>query len=158
MPTVLSETGSAEHSFLALRARPQALKRELQSAALARPDSLEAREILFNIISLIWENEELPAGFDTANFVMLFKNKGSHNDPSKYRCIGLLNHAYKGYSLVTVNKDLPNPCLCSGVISCLSFMIFLIHSIITNVFRLNFWVCFSMKLKSENHDRNRIHM
>ena len=26
---------------------------------------------------------------------MLFKNKGSSNDPSKYRCIGLLSHAYK---------------------------------------------------------------
>ena len=26
---------------------------------------------------------------------MLFKNKGTRNDPSKYRCIGLLNHCYK---------------------------------------------------------------
>ena len=26
---------------------------------------------------------------------MLFKQKGSADDPSKYRCIGLLNHAYK---------------------------------------------------------------
>ena len=26
---------------------------------------------------------------------MLFKNKGSNNDPQKYRCIGLLSHAYK---------------------------------------------------------------
>ena len=26
---------------------------------------------------------------------MLYKNKGSPNDPSKYRCIALLNHAYK---------------------------------------------------------------
>ena len=26
---------------------------------------------------------------------MLYKHKGSKNDPSKYRCIGLLNHCYK---------------------------------------------------------------
>ena len=26
---------------------------------------------------------------------MLYKNKGSSNDPSKYRCIGLLSHAFK---------------------------------------------------------------
>ena len=39
--------------------------------------------------------EKVPIKFACATFVMLYKNKGSKNDPSKYRCIGLLNHCYK---------------------------------------------------------------
>ena len=35
---------------------------------------------------------------------MLFKNKGSVNDPTKYRCIGLLPHAYKILSLVLLER------------------------------------------------------
>ena len=31
-------------------------------------------------------------------FVMIFKNKDSNNDPSKYRCIGILSHSYKTLS------------------------------------------------------------
>ena len=37
----------------------------------------------------------MPEEFAKATFVMLYKNKGSSNDPAKYRCIGLLSHAYK---------------------------------------------------------------
>lgn len=29
---------------------------------------------------------------------MIYKQKGSPNDPTKYRCIGLLGHAYKALS------------------------------------------------------------
>mgnify|MGYP003326603192 CR=1 FL=1 len=53
------------------------------------------RELLFELIYKIWDTEEIPASFARAKFVMLFKNKGSPNDPTKYRCIGLLTHAYK---------------------------------------------------------------
>ena len=53
------------------------------------------REVLFFIVERIWNEEKLPEGFAEANFVLLFKNKGSPNDPTKYRCIALLNHAYK---------------------------------------------------------------
>ena len=53
------------------------------------------REILFEMIYKIWYTEEVSARFARAKFVMLFKNKGSSNNPAKYRCIGLLNHAYK---------------------------------------------------------------
>ena len=35
---------------------------------------------------------------------MLFKGKGSHNDPSKYRCIALLNHAYKVLSYILLGR------------------------------------------------------
>ena len=52
----------------------------------------QVRDKLFEIIEHIWNNEKLPDEFACANFVMLFKHKGSSDDPSKYRCIGLLNH------------------------------------------------------------------
>ena len=50
---------------------------------------------LFRLLDFIWENECLPTNLAIAEFKMLYKNKGSANDPKKYRCIGLLNHAYK---------------------------------------------------------------
>ena len=37
-------------------------------------------------------------------FIMLYKNKGSHNDCSKYRALGLLNHAYKIMSVVLLRR------------------------------------------------------
>ena len=51
-----------------------------------------ARE-LYRILKLIWQHEYVPPELVRASFVMLFKNEGSVNDPSKYRCIGLLPHA-----------------------------------------------------------------
>ena len=50
---------------------------------------------LFNFMVYVWDNEVLPTNMAVAKFVMLYKHKGSTNDPSKYRCIGLLNHSYK---------------------------------------------------------------
>lgn len=35
---------------------------------------------------------------------MLFQNKGSTNDPSKYRCIGLLNHSYKLLTTIMLTR------------------------------------------------------
>ena len=35
---------------------------------------------------------------------MLYKNKGSREDPSKYRCIALLNHAYKVLSIILLGR------------------------------------------------------
>ena len=48
--------------------------------------------------------ELIPQNFAQAKFVMLFKNKGSSKDPSKYRCIGLLNHSYKILSLIILRR------------------------------------------------------
>ena len=39
---------------------------------------------------------------------MLYKNKGSKDDPTKYRCLGMLNHAYKAFTqclLARLNKE-----------------------------------------------------
>ena len=55
----------------------------------------EIQEELFHFLNFIWTHERLPANLARAEFKMLFKGKGSPDDPSKYRCLGLLNHAYK---------------------------------------------------------------
>lgn len=67
-----------------------------------------ARE-LYKILKMIWEHEYVPPELVRASFIMLFKNKGSINDHSKYRCIGLLPHAYKILSLVMLER-LMNEC------------------------------------------------
>ena len=53
------------------------------------------KEELFQFIKYVWDKEAIPENLGVANFVMLYKNKGSSDDPTKYRCIGLLNHGYK---------------------------------------------------------------
>ena len=50
----------------------------------------------------MWDNEVVPANLVSANFRMLFKLKGSKEDPSRYRCIALLNHAYKVLSIILI--------------------------------------------------------
>ena len=62
------------------------------------------KDELFKLLQFMWEEEVVPTSFVTANFKMLFKGKGSHNDPSKYRCIALLNHAYKALSLILLGR------------------------------------------------------
>ena len=53
------------------------------------------QRLLRQLLQKIWCEEDVPSAFACATFVMLFKQKGSSNDPKKYRCIGLLNHSYK---------------------------------------------------------------
>ena len=64
---------------------------------------------LYELLKLIWEREYVPAELVRASFVMLYKNKGSANDLSKYRCIGLLPHAYKILSLIMLER-IANEC------------------------------------------------
>lgn len=51
------------------------------------------KQVLTQLLRCIWEDEDISADFAKAIFVMIYKNKGSPNDPRKYRCIGLLGHA-----------------------------------------------------------------
>lgn len=62
----------------------------------------KVQDELFKIISYMWDNEVVPANLVSANFRMLFKHKGSKEDPSRYRCIALLNHAYKVLSIILI--------------------------------------------------------
>ena len=47
------------------------------------------------MLQKIWVTDKVPTQFAKAVFIMIYKGKGSSNDPTKYRCIGLLNHTYK---------------------------------------------------------------
>ena len=48
------------------------------------------RSELFSLIRQIWKEESVPKDMVRGTFVMVFKQKGSANDYSKYRMIGLL--------------------------------------------------------------------
>ena len=43
------------------------------------------RDDLFEVIKEIWDTEVVLANSSRAKFTMIFKNKGSKDDPSKYR-------------------------------------------------------------------------
>ena len=64
----------------------------------------ELRSTLFDLINEMWESECVPACFSRAKFIILFKQKGSKDDPTKYRCIGLLNHEYKVLSQILLAR------------------------------------------------------
>ena len=71
-------------------------------------NSPKCKKLLIELLKKIWRTEEVPVQFAKAVFVMLYKNKGSHNNPAKYRCIGLLCHAYKVLSqcmLARLNEE-----------------------------------------------------
>ena len=72
-----------------------------------------ARE-LYELLKIIWEHEYVPPELVRAAFIMIFKNKGSPDDLSKYRCIGLLPHAYKILSLVMLERVMNE---CKGFLS-----------------------------------------
>ena len=63
-------------------------------------NSTVAKEALFEFLSAVWKKETVPQNLAVCVFVMIYKNKGSHNDCTKYRAIGLLNHAYKIMSTI----------------------------------------------------------
>ena len=63
--------------------------------------------LLSTLLFKIWRDEEVPAELAQATFVMLHK-KGSTDDPTKYRCLAMLNHAYKALSqclLARIEKE-----------------------------------------------------
>ena len=57
--------------------------------------SVVCKKLLLSLLQKIWNEEDVPIEFARTTFIMLYKNKGSSNDPTKYRCIDLLSHAYK---------------------------------------------------------------
>ena len=59
---------------------------------------------LFHLLRYVWDEEVMPANFATAKFKMQFKHKGSRDDPTKYRCIALLNHAFKVLSYIMLGR------------------------------------------------------
>ena len=63
-----------------------------------------AREQLFKFLQQVWNKEVVPENLAACIFVMMFKNKGSPDDCSKYRALGLLNHAYKIMSVILLKR------------------------------------------------------
>ena len=68
--------------------------------------SQNATEELHKIIVNIFETENIPNEFVTADMMMLYKKK-SKDLRSNYRALGLLNHSYKTFSTVLLVRMLP---------------------------------------------------
>ena len=56
------------------------------------------KELLIQLLQTIWRDENVRSDFARAKFIMVYKDKGSADDPSKYHCLDLLNHNYKTLS------------------------------------------------------------
>ena len=56
-------------------------------------NSKVTKDMLFMFLHLIWKKESIPPKLVVCVFIMIFKQKGSPEDCSNYRAIGLLNHA-----------------------------------------------------------------
>ena len=63
-----------------------------------------ARNALLKFLQVVWKKEDVPANLVVCVFVMIYKNKGSKNDLTKYRAIGLLNHAYKILRVILLKR------------------------------------------------------
>ena len=59
---------------------------------------------LFALVRQIWLEEHVPPDMVIGTFVMLFKNKGSKHDCTKYRMICLLPTAYKMVSTLLLHR------------------------------------------------------
>ena len=66
--------------------------------------SVVARDLLFDFIKKVWDKETVPQNLALCIFVMMYKNKGSQDDCSKYRALGLLNHSYKIMSVILLRR------------------------------------------------------
>ena len=62
--------------------------------------STASARLLHSLLERVWQEESVPEKLGVAVFKMIYKRKGSSNDPRKYRCIGLLNAAYKVLSAI----------------------------------------------------------
>ena len=62
-------------------------------------NSQVAKDILFEFLQHVWDKECVPMELAMGVFVMIYK-KGAPDEFSNYRCICLLNHAYKILSVV----------------------------------------------------------
>jgi hypothetical protein len=64
----------------------------------------EAKADLFTLLRRVWRVEDVPKDMVLAELITIFKGKGSSDDMTKYRCIGLLTHAYKVLSTLLLKR------------------------------------------------------
>ena len=67
--------------------------------------SAQATADLFELIRLIWKEEDVPEDLVLATLITIYK-KGDSDDFTKYRCISLLPHAYKVLSTLLLKRML----------------------------------------------------
>ena len=72
-------------------------------AEVWKGSSIANRELFF-FLQHVWDQECIPKSLVLCGFVMVYKKKGSRDDPDKYRALGLLNHAYKILSVCLLNR------------------------------------------------------
>ena len=77
-------------------------------------NSSVAREVLFDFLQKVWNKETVPANLALCIFVLMYKNKGSPDDLTKYRALGLLNHAYKIMTVILLRRLIDE---CAGFFS-----------------------------------------
>ena len=68
--------------------------------------SENAKRELYELVCLVWETEVIPDDLVHALFKMIYK-KGSRDDFSNYRAIGLLCHSYKVLSVLILRRMQP---------------------------------------------------
>ena len=73
-----------------------------------------AQQTLFLFLRRVWREECVPDELVLCVFVLIFKRKGSRDDCSKYRAIGLLNHSYKILSVCLLKRIVAE---CKGYLS-----------------------------------------
>jgi hypothetical protein len=67
--------------------------------------SVQASADLFALIRAIWRLEDVPSDLVLTSLITIYK-KGDSDDYTKYRCIGLLPHAYKVLSTLLLKRML----------------------------------------------------
>lgn len=67
-------------------------------------NSTLAKHELYFFLKQVWRQECVPKNLVLGMFVMIYKRKGSSDDPANYRAIGLLNHAYKILSVCLLQR------------------------------------------------------
>jgi hypothetical protein len=68
--------------------------------------STEASSDLFGLIRRIWREEDVPEELVLCELLTIYKGKGDSDDFTKYRCLGMLTHAYKVLSCLLLKRML----------------------------------------------------
>ena len=72
-------------------------------AEVWKGSTLASNELFF-FLRHVWDQECIPKTLVLCIFVMLYKRKGSRDDPEMYRALGLLNHSYKILSVCLLHR------------------------------------------------------
>jgi exonuclease III/alkylhydroperoxidase family enzyme len=68
--------------------------------------STQAKGDLFALIRRMWLEEDVPSDLVLCELITIYKGKGSPDDFTKYRCLGMLTHGYKVLSCLLLKRML----------------------------------------------------